>query len=107
MSIDLSKLARKELEKLRVDVDKAIRDAETRDRKEAKKAAEKAAAKFGFSLNELAGAAGKGKAGKGTVGAPKYAHPDNSSLTWTGKGRQPKWFKEAVEGGMSLKKLEI
>jgi DNA-binding protein H-NS len=39
--------------------------------------------------------------------AVRYRHPDNASQQWTGRGRQPKWVKEWVEGGKSLDKLRV
>ena len=39
--------------------------------------------------------------------AVRYRHPDNSAQQWTGRGRQPKWVKEWVEGGKSLDKLRV
>ena len=105
MAIDLTKMTRKELEQLQRDTEKALKDAEVRDRKEAKMAAEQAAAKFGFSLSELTGSTVKGRAKASAVA--KYANPKDASQTWTGKGRQPLWFKEAIEKGTDPKKLEI
>ena len=37
----------------------------------------------------------------------KYRNPDNPRQTWTGKGRQPVWLKEVLDGGGSLAELEI
>ncbi|KMK85845.1 MULTISPECIES: H-NS histone family protein [Pectobacterium] len=37
--------------------------------------------------------------------APKYAHPDNPSLTWSGRGKQPNWFKEALAAGKTQEQL--
>nr|WED69767.1 H-NS histone family protein [Pectobacterium colocasium] len=37
--------------------------------------------------------------------APKYAHPDNPSLTWSGRGKQPNWFKEALAAGKTQAQL--
>lgn len=34
-----------------------------------------------------------------TKAAPKYMHPENSALTWSGRGRQPGWIKEYREKG--------
>ncbi|WP_281966810.1 H-NS histone family protein [Roseovarius nanhaiticus] len=34
--------------------------------------------------------------------APKYMHPENPSLTWSGRGRQPLWIKEHLENGGDL-----
>ena len=53
----------------------------------------------GFSLSELTGST-QGKARRKPA-APKYRHPDDASITWTGKGRQPKWIKEAEAAGRS------
>ncbi|MEM6759287.1 MAG: H-NS histone family protein [Pseudomonadota bacterium] len=97
-------MSHKELEKLRVDVDQALVAAKKRDKKEARKAAETAAAGFGFTLAELVGNA---PAKSSTAGAPKYANPEKPSQTWTGKGRQPQWFKNAVESGKSPADLEL
>jgi DNA-binding protein H-NS len=44
---------------------------------------------------------------KRNVQVPKYKHPENPALTWSGRGRQPGWFKEAVEAGHSRDQLLI
>jgi DNA-binding protein H-NS len=46
----------------------------------------------------------RGKTGSVAV---RYRHPDNATQQWTGRGRQPKWVKEWVEGGKSLDKLRV
>ncbi|MFY9211030.1 MAG: H-NS histone family protein [Aestuariivita sp.] len=116
MAIDLSGMNRKELEKLKSDVEKALISAQARDLRAAKKAAEKAAAEFGFSLGEISGgdsaaekpkrAYKKRKPSKGT-GVAKYRNPDDAKQTWTGKGRQPNWFKTAMEKGIDPATMEI
>lgn len=114
MAIDLKKMSRKELEKLLNDVKKALQSAQARDRREARKAAAKAAAEFGFSLNELSdGEKVKSKPKKtkrkttGAKSAPKYANPADTSQTWTGKGRQPNWFREEVAKGTPPEKMAV
>lgn len=37
----------------------------------------------------------------------KYRHPANSTLTWSGRGRQPKWVEAFVSNGGSLVSLEV
>ncbi|RJL48656.1 H-NS histone family protein [Pectobacterium carotovorum] len=37
--------------------------------------------------------------------APKYAHPDNPSLTWSGRGKQLNWFKEALAASKTQEQL--
>lgn len=103
--MDLDALDLKELKTLQADVAKAIATFEERTKKQAISALEATAREFGFSLSELTG----GKASKRSGGsvAPKYAHPENASLTWTGRGRKPKWIVEALDAGKSLADLAI
>lgn len=107
MAVKLDKMSRSELETLRNDIDKAIVDLRKKEKKDALAAAQKAAAEFGFSLEELTSKRGAKGAGKGTKAEAKYLNPENPTQTWTGKGRQPNWFKEAVSGGKSATDLLI
>ncbi len=103
MAIDLEKMSRKELLELRNRVEKALKTAEVRERKEALKAAEKAAAEYGFSLSELSGDSAKSaKSSKA-----KYQNPNNPSQTWTGRGRKPQWVHDAIKAGTDITDLEI
>jgi DNA-binding protein H-NS len=104
MTIDLKNLSLDELKSLQKNVEKAISSFEERRRKEALAAADAAARKAGFSLKELVG--GTNKAAK-TRGIPKYQHPENPELVWTGKGRPPAWFKKATESGTPADSLLI
>ena len=107
MKIDLTKLSREELIQLQADAQQALKDLEVRQREEARAAAEKAAAEYGFSLSELTGGGrGKGKAAKSTAVA-KYANPEDASQTWSGRGRQPVWYKNALEAGTSPEDMLI
>ncbi|MCX7646962.1 MAG: H-NS histone family protein [Rhodobacteraceae bacterium] len=104
MKIDLGGLSRTELQKLKSDVEKAIAAADEKRRAEARKTAEEAARKFGFSLDELV-ARPRGRAA--AVGAPKYRNPANPKQTWTGRGRQPGWIKEGLARGGKLADFAI
>lgn len=104
MAKSLEKMSLEELKDLRKDVDAAISNFEKRKKQEALIAARKAAQEHGFSLDEIMG----GKAQKTmTKGAPKYANPQDPSKTWTGRGRQPQWIKDALAAGKSLDDLAI
>jgi len=114
MVIDLKQMTLKELEKHLKDVKKAVQSAKARDRRAAQKAAEKAAAEFGFSLSDLtegSAAASKPKKPKAKkprkVSPPQFANPDDKAQTWTGKGRQPNWYRAAVEKGVSPDAMRI
>lgn len=107
--VDLSSMTRLELEKLKGQIDKALVVVAENEKKAALAAAKKAAAAHGFSLAEITGmmSGRKGKSGVKSAAAPKYRNPADHSQTWTGKGRQPEWFKSALAGGTSPDMMEI
>lgn len=106
MSIDLKDLSPKELQKLAKDVAKAIAAAEARKRKDARAAMEKVAKDFGVSVEDILGAkkpkpAPKKRGPKLKKSRPKYRNPEDPTQTWTGKGRRPQWYIDAVDAGKS------
>ncbi|MEE2860355.1 MAG: H-NS histone family protein [Paracoccus sp. (in: a-proteobacteria)] len=103
MNIDYDKMSLKELRDLRTRLDRAINSYEDRKRREAMNAIEEAAREHGFNLAELTGVKTRRS---GTV-APKYANPDDPTMTWTGRGRQPKWVKDMLQSGKQLEDLAI
>ncbi len=40
-------------------------------------------------------------------GGPAYRNPSNSAETWTGRGRKPKWVRDAIARGVCLEDLTI
>jgi DNA-binding protein H-NS len=42
----------------------------------------------------------------GTV-APKYRNPANPEQTWSGRGKRPHWFNDALKAGKKEKDLAI
>lgn len=104
MSIDLSALSLAELQSLQKDVVKAIATFEGRRRQEALAAMEAAAQEHGFALAELIDGA---PAKKRKPARAKYAHPENAAVTWTGRGRMPKWVVEFLAKGRTLDDLAI
>lgn len=107
MAINLKEMSRKELMALQGEIEKLLRNLHKKEKKDALVAAQKAAASFGFSLDELTSKRASTQAAKGSSLVPKYANPEDSTQTWTGKGRQPNWFKAAISSGKSAKDLEI
>lgn len=105
MTLNLAEMSRKDLLQLKTDVDEALKTAEQRERLEALKAAEEAAAQFGFSLEEIAN--GGRSIGKRSKAAPKYRNPANLEETWTGRGRKPHWIHTALTSGADISDLEI
>lgn len=112
MKPDLKSMTRKELEKLKTNVEKALEKLAEKDKKTALAAAQKAAAAHGFTLADITGELSAPKKRKTRTGpkspsVPKYRNPANADQTWTGKGRQPDWFKSAIAAGTSPDAMEI
>ena len=103
MNTDIDKMDLKELRDLRAKIERAINSYEDRKRREALHAVEEAARNHGFNLADLTG----GKPRRvGTV-PPKYANPEDPTMTWTGRGRKPRWVQENLNHGKSMEDLMI
>lgn len=107
MKIDLEKLSIEELTQLQKDVADAIREHERKKKREAIEELEAKARELGFaSLSDVVGDQNVKKRGRRKV-APKYRHPENKSLEWSGRGRTPHWFRDALESGISKEDMRI
>ncbi|MGB0721045.1 MAG: H-NS family nucleoid-associated regulatory protein [Gammaproteobacteria bacterium] len=119
---DISELSVSELEALVAACNTQIEKRRKSKRAELAREFKKQAAAEGLSLDDIMSegekkkatrkgrtAKGKGRASKrkGMKVAPKYANPDDSTQTWTGRGRKPAWVVAALEAGKSLDDLLI
>ena len=102
--MNLENMSLKELKDLQEKIAIAIFEFNKRQKIEARAAAVAAARAYGFSLEEVLG---EEKSKKKSKVAAKYAHPENAALTWTGRGRTPKWVDAALASGKSLNELQI
>jgi DNA-binding protein H-NS len=98
---DLNKMCLDELRQLAKDIDKEMKRRAAQAKTKALASIEATAKEHGFDLKDLLGVSGKAPS------APKYAHPENPELTWTGRGRQPRWIKEGLNAGKSLDDFSI
>ena len=95
-SVDLEKMNLADLKALQKDLEKAIKTFETRKLAEARTVLEAKARELGVSLEAILG----GKPARTTSSAaPKYRHPKNSELIWSGRGRTPKWIADHEANG--------
>ena len=101
---DLEALSLSELKKMQKDVARAISTFEDRQKAEARAKVEALARDLGFSLAELVGTATKSSR---APAAAKYRHPENPAITWSGRGRKPQWFVDALAAGTTAGDLEI
>ena len=104
-NFDLEKMDLEGLKALEKDVEKAISSFEKRRLSTARAELEKKAAELGVSLSEVVG--GATTKAKKSVSPPKYMHPENPDMTWTGRGRKPKWIEEGLSSGKSLEDFLI
>lgn len=95
---DLEALSLSELKKMQKDVAKAISTTEVRQKAEARAKVEAFAKELGYSLAKLMG--GDAKPKRAPV-APKYRHPENPALTWSGRGAQTAVVHQGSGGGQN------
>jgi DNA-binding protein H-NS len=114
--MNLAEMSLSQLQDHLAEVEKAIQARKAADKAVAKRELADKAKSMGFSIEELFGGARRGRPasqsseeatdGRATV-APKYAHPNDPRLTWTGRGRAPKWVVALEDKGVSREKMLI
>ena len=105
--MDLSNMSVSDLRNLQEQIKQEMKKREVQEVQKAREQILAIAQSVGVPLKDLLATGGRGNATKGNSVAVRYRHPDNASQQWTGRGRQPKWVKEWVEGGKSLDKLRV
>ena len=102
--MDLSPLTLAQLRELNQVLPKEIERREKEERAAVRAEIEQLARQRGFEISDLLGVPDQKP--KITV-AIKYRHPQNSTLTWTGRGRKPKWVDEFLNNGGTMEQLLI
>lgn len=119
--IDLSIFSMSELKRLQGKIQTEIVRREDSVRRVLLKQMEKMASEEGYTLNDILGIelpenTDRPRRGRkpgspnklaGVKVPPKYRHPENADLEWTGRGRAPKWVEEWKANGGSLEGLLI
>ena len=100
----LEALSLKDLRQLQKDLAKAISTYEDRHKAEARAELDAIAKEMGYSFADLIGTEVKPNR---APAAAKYRHPENLSLTWSGRGRKPLWFVAALDSGKTPEDLAI
>jgi DNA-binding protein H-NS len=96
----LEKMSIKDLKDLRSRIDKLVQAKHDQERNGLRERFKEMAEEAGFHLSDILTPL-RGR-GRGSSGSAKYVHPDNPSLTWSGRGRMPKWLSEKVKSGVSV-----
>jgi len=104
--MNLSNLSSSELRNLQEQIKRELKQREGMDKQKAREQILAIAQQAGVPLRELL-AGFPGTRNKGGKVAARYRNPANAAEQWTGRGRQPKWVKEWVDGGKPLDGLRI
>lgn len=102
MKLQLEEYSLEDLKSLKKEVDEAISSFQARALANAREELEKTAKSLGFKLEDII----EVRKPRAKV-APKYRNPKEPEQTWTGRGRKPKWVERALDGGQTLKDLQI
>lgn len=106
--LNLSALSASELQQLKSTIEKEL--SERSSKLQAIEEVKKLAASKGLKLEELFAELGGGKVkGKRELGpAPvRFRHPQDSSLTWSGRGKRPNWMKDALSKGLIEDQMRV
>lgn len=96
-AMDLEKISLAELRSVEKENFMAIAEFGHRSKVEARSALEEHVRTLGVSLAELMGV--KVRITRSGAGAAKYQHSEDPAITWSGQGRKPRWFANAIEEG--------
>ena len=105
--MDLSNMSVGDMRNLQEQIKQEMKKREVQEVQKAREQILAIAQSVGMPLKDLMASSGRSNSTKGNSVAVRYRHPDNAQQQWTGRGRQPKWVKEWVEGGQSLDKLRV
>lgn len=94
---NLAAMSLADLRDLQKSVAKATSTFEVRQKAEARERVEMLAKELGFTLTELAELEAPRR--KRAPSTKIYRHPENPTLTWSGRGRKPGWFAAHVDAG--------
>ena len=112
MAVNLETLSPKELQALIADAQSKMKAAHANLIQDVRKKMDALLSISGVTIAEVYPIRGRRKAAgkKGNTGsvAPKYRDPSDPSKTWSGRGRQPLWFVEALKRrGVTVESLLI
>ena len=91
----LEKLSVKDLMDLRDRVGRMIVHRQESERSNLKEELIARVQEAGFQIGDLFPSGRKGAKSKGSSGS-LYRNPEDPSMTWSGRGRKPKWLSEAT-----------
>ena len=102
---EYNNLSETELQSVIDKAEKALKDKQSRKRKEVVLQIKELAASIGVTVEIKEG--DNKTARKGNKVAPKYRNPNEFSQTWTGRGIAPKWMQDLIDQGHDKSEYSI
>jgi DNA-binding protein H-NS len=100
--IDLTRLSLEELQALARDIEQEILSRREAERERVLQQMRELAGSIGMSLEELL----RQERGRERARVPgtsvRFRHPENTALTWSGRGKRPQWIVEWLASGRTL-----
>ena len=107
MTIDLSLIPVPQLQELLQTIPAEITRREVQEKNEVLNELRNIAKSRGYAIEDLLGKeVPKAAATSGKV-KPKYRHPENATLEWTGRGKKPKWVQAWLDANGTIDQLLI
>lgn len=98
MSINLESLSPAELQALIKSAESQMESSRKNHIKDVRTKIDGILAGAGLTIGEVYPTrGGKGAKGPKAAVAPKYRNPNNAAQTWSGRGKRPLWFVEALK----------
>ncbi len=98
MSINLETLSPAELKALIANAQSQMQAAHVNHVQAVREKIERLLKSSGLTLADVYPTrGGKGAKGLKSVVAPKYRNPENATQTWSGRGKRPLWFVQALK----------
>lgn len=106
LNVDLAALTDEQVRQLIKDAEALLKKRQQQAKEDARKKIQEIAAEAGVTVEELYGLEGKGRRTRRPA-AIKYRHPEDPSLTWAGRGKQPNWLKAELEKGKNIEDFAV
>lgn len=107
MAIDVSKLNHQQLTELMGRIQLRLAELQAEKIAQVRNKVMAMITTEGFDYAELMGHKGRGRGAPRGKAKQKYRNPADKSQTWSGRGRQPRWFAAAIKAGKAERSLLI
>ncbi len=106
VNINLAAFSDDEIKQLIKDAEALLKKRKQQAKEEARKKIQQIAAEVGVTVEELYGLDNRTRRTRRPA-AIKYRHPEDPTLTWAGRGKQPNWLKAELEKGKKLEDFAV